>query len=62
MRLLLVVLWLLGVPAEKPAPVPENSGKAPPKAAPAHPRKRHMPMPEPPPGQPRAEKTKTAMA
>jgi hypothetical protein len=62
MRLLLVVLWLLGAPAEKPTPAPGNSGKVPSKGAPVQRKKRHMPAPDPAPGQPRADKNKTAMA
>jgi hypothetical protein len=62
MRVLLAVLWLLGVPAEKPAAAPENGNKVPQKGAPVQRKKRRVPAPNPPPGQPRADKAKTAMA
>ncbi|MGZ6124441.1 MAG: hypothetical protein ACXWLR_05750 [Myxococcales bacterium] len=62
MRFLLVVLWLLGAPAEKPAPAPEKGNKVPQKGAPVQRKKRRVPPPNPAPGQPRADKAKTAMA
>lgn len=62
MRFLLVVLWLLGVPAERPAPAPEKGNKVPQKGAPVQRKKRRVPAPNPPPGQQRTDKAKTAMA
>jgi hypothetical protein len=62
MRLLLVVLWLVGVPVEKPAAAPEKGTKLQQKTAPAQKKKRRVPAPTPTPGQPRGDKIKTAMA
>jgi hypothetical protein len=62
MRLLLIVLWLLGAPAEKPAPAPEKGNKVPQKGAPVQRKKRRVAPPNPAPGPQRSDKTKTAMA
>jgi hypothetical protein len=62
MRVLLVLLWLLGAPAERPDAPSEKGTKVPSKGAPVQRKKRRVPPPNPAPAQPRADKAKTAMA